>query len=86
MLASDVSVSRHVYRGRASYVLKRLTAAAVHQLDAASYQIIEQLNGDTSVGELWERFVVEHDELAPTQDEWMALLAQLHQADLLVVD
>ena len=86
MLASDVSVSRHVYRGRASYVFKRRAAPAVHRLDAASYKIIDKLNGDISVGELWERFVVEHDDLAPTQDEWMALLAQLHQADLLVVD
>jgi len=50
-LASDVEVSRHVYRG-----------------------------------ELWEEALVELDQSAPTQDEWIGLIAELYSADLLVVD
>lgn len=86
VLASDVVVARHVYRGRASYVLQRRAAGAVHHLDALSYALVDGLDGETSVSTLWERAVVEYDELAPTQDEWMELLSQLYKADLLVVD
>lgn len=85
-LASDVTVSRHVYRGRTAYVLHRLATAACHRLDVMSFELIDRLDGEISVGQLWERAIVERDENAPTQDEWIGLLAELHAAELIVVD
>ncbi|ASJ73796.1 M50 family metallopeptidase [Granulosicoccus antarcticus] len=85
-LASDVTVSRHVYRGRTAYVLHRRATAACHRLDVASFELVDRLDGDTTVGQLWERAIVERDKGAPTQDEWIALLAELHAAELIVVD
>lgn len=85
-LASDVAVSRHVYRGRTAYVLHRRATTACHRLDAASFELVDRLDGDTSVGRLWERAIAERDRDAPTQDEWIALLAELHAAELIVID
>ena len=85
-LASDVIVSRHVYRGRTAYVLHRGATSACHRLDVASFELVDRLDGEISVGQLWERAVVERDENAPTQDEWIALLAELHAAELIEID
>lgn len=85
-LASDVTVSRHVYRGRTAYVLQRRATTACHRLDVKSFELVDRLDGDISVGQLWERAIVERDNDAPTQDEWIALLAELHAAELIVVD
>lgn len=85
-LASDVTVSRHVYRGRTAYVLHRRAATGFHRLDAISFELVDRLDGDISVGQLWDRAIVERDQDAPTQDEWIRLLAELHAAELIVID
>ncbi len=85
-LASDVTVSRHVYRGRTAYVLHRRAAVACHRLDAVSFELVDRLDGETSVGQVWDQAIVERDQQAPTQDEWIALLAELHAAELMVTD
>ncbi|MFK7892243.1 MAG: hypothetical protein AB8B63_15605 [Granulosicoccus sp.] len=85
-LASDVTVCRHVYRGRTAYVLHRSSVAACHRLDVMSFSLVDRLDGETSVGCLWEHALVEFDERAPTQDEWIGLIAELHAAELIVMD
>ncbi len=85
-LADDVSIIRHVYRGRASWVLQRRATGEFHRLDSNAFALIDQLDGHTSVREVWERVLVERDKSAPTQDEWIALLASLQSAELLQVD
>jgi len=85
-LARDVIVSRHVYRGRTAYVLHRRATTGFHRLDAVSFELVDHLDGNISVGELWERAIAERDQDAPTQDEWISLLAELHAAQLIVVD
>ena len=85
-LASDVTVSRHVYRGQTAYVLHRRAATGCHRLDVLSFELVDRLNGDITVGQCWEQAIVERDQDAPTQDEWIELLAELHAAELIVVD
>jgi len=85
-LANDVEVSRHVYRGRATYVIRRRALTECHHLDATSFELIGRLDGEKTVAELWEQAIVELDQNAPTQDEWIGLLAELYTAELLVVD
>ncbi len=85
-LASDVTVSRHVYRGRTCYVLQRGATSAVHHLDSVSFELVDRLDGETSVAQLWDRAIVERDQQAPTQDELIQLLGELYAAELLVVD
>lgn len=85
-LASDVVVSRHVYRKKVSYVFHRGATTACHRMDTICYELVQRLDGEFSVGQLWERAIVERDEAAPSQDEWIGLLAELHAAELIVVD
>jgi len=85
-LADDVKISRHVYRKRVSWVLYRHATSTSHRLDTQSFELIDRLDGKISVGELWEQALQQLDLAAPTQDTWMHLLADLHAADLLVVD
>jgi len=85
-LADDVMVSRHVYRKRVSWVLHRHATSSSHRLDTQSFELIDRLDGTISVGELWEQALEQRDHAAPTQDTLMQLLAELHTADLLVVD
>ena len=85
-LASDVTVSRHVYRGRTCYALRRRATSAIHHLDSVSFELVDRLDGETSVAELWDRAIVERDQQAPTQDELIGLLGDLYAAELLVVD
>lgn len=85
-LASDVTASRHVYRGRTAYVLHRRATSAFHRLDVRSFELVDRLDGDISVGQLWEQAIAKRDQDAPTQDEWIALLAELYAAELIAVD
>lgn len=85
-LADDVMSIRHVYRGRPSWVLQRRATSGVHRLDSAAFELVDQLDGQRTVGEVWEQALIERDSSAPTQDEWIALLAALQAAELLNVD
>jgi len=85
-IADDVIVTRHVYRKRPCHVLQRRSTNVYHRLDTASFELVERLDGKISVGELWERALHEHDADAPTQDALTSLLAELHAAELLVID
>ena len=85
-LAADVVATRHVNRGRVSWVLKRRSGGDPVRLDAISFALIERLDGKRCVGKVWEAALLEHDHDAPSQDEWITLLADLHAAELLVVE
>lgn len=85
-LADDVLITRHVYRGRPSWILQRRATSDFHRLDIAAFELIDRLDGRRSVEEIWEEALVQRDEAAPTQDQWIALLAALQAAELLVVD
>lgn len=85
-LASDVDITRHVYRGRVAYILYRRTTGVCHRLDAITFELVDKCDGHTPVGQIWEQAIVERDADAPTQDEWITLLGVLHNAELIVVD
>lgn len=85
-LASDVVATRHVYRGRSCWVLQRRATNDFHRVDIGAFALVDQLDGQRTVEQIWEQALIDHDESAPTQDEWLALLAELQSAELLVVD
>lgn len=84
-LADDIETTRHVYRGRVSWVLYRYASRGSFRLDPASFELIERMDGQITVGQIWEQAILQHDQSAPTQDAWLQLLADLHAADLLTV-
>jgi len=85
-LADDVVINRHVYRNRPCHVLQRRSTNVCHRLDTASFELVARLDGRTSISELWDRMLLELDADAPTQDALTTLMAELHAAELLVVD
>lgn len=85
-LADDVVVSRHVYRDRPCWVLQRRATSSFHRLDAASFELVDRLDGQLTVEAIWEQALVGRDKAAPTQDQWIALLAELQAAKLLIIE
>lgn len=82
-LKKHARIHRHVYRGQLWYVLQDRLGNRYHRISPAAYWFTMQLDGRRSVGEIWEGAVVKFAEQAPTQQETLKLLAQLHGADLL---
>jgi putative peptide zinc metalloprotease protein len=85
-LRSHVRVRRHRYRGAIWYVLDDGAAGKVHRFPRGAYLLVGRLDGEHSVEELWNTLVDELGEEAPTQDDVIAALGQLHSADLLSSD
>lgn len=85
-LAEDVIIVRQVHRGRPSWVLQRRATNTFHRLDIATFELVDRMDGKLSIGEIWELALVKRGESAPTQDEWLRVLATLQSAELLVVD
>ena len=85
-LGPDVAISRHSYRGVPWYVLYRASSGAYFRVRAHEFEFINQLDGVRTVDELWRSAVAARDAAAPTQPQLLALIAELHEADLLRVD
>jgi len=85
-LRSHVRVRRHRYRGAIWYVLDDGAAGKVHRFPRGAYLLVGRLDGTRTVEELWNRLVDELGEDAPTQDDVITALGQLHGADLLSSD
>ena len=85
-LRGHVRVRRHRYRGAIWYVLDDGAAGRVHRFPKGAYLLIGRLDGERTVEALWNRLVDELGEEAPTQDDVIAALGQLHGADLLSSD
>ena len=82
-LRSHVQLDRHCYRGEIWHVLKDPVSGRQHRLNRLAYRIVARLDGRLSMQEIWDLALAEADAEAPTQPETIALLAQLHEAELI---
>jgi len=85
-LRGHVQVHRHRYRGQAWYVVQDDMSGRFHRFTPAVYQFVGWMDGRRTVEELWSSVVSQLGDDAPTQDEVIRLLSQLHSADLLQSD
>lgn len=85
-LHSHVRLYRHVYRGRNWYVLLDPSSSRQHRFNRAAYALIGLMDGRRTVEEIWNAAVAALGDEAPTQDETIRLLGQLHAADVLQSD
>ena len=85
-LRSHARVHRHRYRGEVWYLLQDPASGRVHRFTPAARTIIAALDGERSVEDVWALVGARLGEAAPTQDEIIQLLGQLHAADLLQSD
>lgn len=85
-LHPHVRIFRQRFRGRAWYVLQDRSSGRVHRLTPATYALIDGMDGRQTVDALWQRLAESLGDHAPTQDEVIQLLSQLHAADVLQAD
>ena len=85
-LRSHVGLFRHVYRGELWYVLQDSASGKSHRLSPAAYRFVGLMDGQQTVDALWHRVSDDAGDEAPTQDELIRLLGQLHATDALLCD
>jgi len=85
-LRGHARLHRMRYRGALWYLLQDPVSNRVHRFSPAARWLIAAMNGERSVQQLWELCNRQLGDEAPTQDEIIQLLGQLHAADLLQSD
>ena len=82
-LRSHVRLHRHIYREQAWYVLQDPSTNRQHRFNKSAYFIIGMMDGKLSVQQIWDAAIAALGDEAPTQDEVIRLLGQLHFTDVL---
>ncbi len=85
-LRAHVQIGRHVYRGEIWFVLQDPATGRSQRFTPVAHRILMQMDGRATVGALWESAARSLGDDAPTQDEFIGILAQLHRADAIAVD
>jgi putative peptide zinc metalloprotease protein len=82
-LLSSVEVSTQQFRGRTWYVLQDPYTQRYFRASVQACRFIQSLQPDKTVEEVWEDFVDHHPHDAPSREEVIQLLSQLHMSNLL---
>lgn len=85
-LRSHARLHRMRYRGELWYLVQDPVSQRVHRFTPAARFFIAAMNGQRTVQQLWELTNRQLGADAPTQDDVIRLLGQLHAADLLQSD
>jgi putative peptide zinc metalloprotease protein len=85
-LRKHAEIHRHEYRGEIWFVLQDHAGGRSHRFSPAAYTFIGLMDGQRTVEELWDALNERDGDAAPTQDEVIRLLGQLHAADVLICD
>ncbi len=85
-LRSHTRIHRHQYRGERWYVIEDRISRRTHRFDATAYLILGLMDGHRTLQKIWDAAVEKLGDAAPTQDQVIQLLAQLHAADVLQSD
>jgi putative peptide zinc metalloprotease protein len=80
-LRSHFRMHRHEYRGRRWHVLEDRLSRRSHRFEPHTYYVVGLMDGRRTVQRIWEAAVERSGERAPTQEEVIQLLGQLHAAD-----
>jgi putative peptide zinc metalloprotease protein len=82
-LRSHIKLDRHCYRSEIWHVLKDPLSGRQHRINSLAFAVVARFAGDLSLQQIWDLVVSEQGDAAPTQSEVLALLAQLHEAELI---
>lgn len=85
-LKGSVRIHRHHYRGQLWYVLQDASTGTNHRFSPQVHYVISLADGERSLMEVWELSLSHLGDDAPTQDELVNLMGQLHGSDLLICD
>lgn len=82
-LRDHVQIHRHDYRGQVWYLLQDLATGRAHRFSPGAHALIGMFDGKRTLDEIWHQAVELMGDDAPSQDEALGLLAQLHGVDAL---
>ena len=85
-LRNHAQIHRHVYRGSVWYVMQNHTTGKFHRFTPVANLFIGLMNGNRTLQEIWDLACVRLGDDAPSQDEAIKLLSDLHKADVLQSD
>jgi len=85
-LRNHVQISRHHYRGKLWYVLQDRSSSQNHRFTPEVYFVLSLMDGERNFQTIWNLSLEQLGDDAPTQDEMVKLLGQLHSSDLLLCD
>jgi putative peptide zinc metalloprotease protein len=85
-IRAHVDIHRHTYRGQVWFVLQDHASGKFQRFTPAAHQLIGLMDGERTVEEIWQAGMSRLGEDAPTQEEMIRLLSQLHAADVLQSD
>lgn len=82
-LLPSVEVKEQTFRGRSWHILQDTYTQRYFRASPEACRFIQSLNTSKTVNEVWEDFVTHHPEDAPSREEVIQLLSQLHLSNLL---
>ena len=82
-LRPNVRLFPHDYRGERWYVAQDESSGRFLRFNRAAYELLGRLDGDLTLEEIWERARASLGDEAPTREEAIQVLVQLHGAELL---
>jgi len=85
-LRKHIEIHRHDYRGRIWFILQDHGTGRSHRISPAAYRLLGLMDGHRTVQQLWELAIEQLSARAPTQEETIRLLGQLHAADAMICD
>jgi putative peptide zinc metalloprotease protein len=83
-LRAHTAVHRQMFRGQVWYVLQDHQTGRFHRLSPIANLMLCLMDGRRTMRDIWEAAGRKSQDDPPTQDETIHLLAQLHNADLLL--
>jgi len=85
-IRSHARILRQSFRDQVWFVLQDQAAERSHRFTPAAHHFIGLMDGERSVQQIWEAASAYLGDGAPTQEEAIRLLGQLHAADALLCD
>ena len=85
-IRAHARILRQSFRDEIWYVLQDQAAERSHRFSPAAHHFIGLMDGERTVQQIWEAASAHLGDEAPTQEEVIRLLGQLHAADALLCD
>ncbi|MEM8790525.1 MAG: peptidase M50 [Pseudomonadota bacterium] len=85
-VAARIEVTRQMFRGQPWFVMRDPVSGKFNRMTEAAYTIVAMMDGERPLGEIWDLACEELGDDAPTQDELLGLVSQLHLLDLISTD
>jgi len=85
-LARRIEISRQTFRGQVWYVIRNPMTGKFARITESAHWLVAQMDGTRKLGEIWDAACAELGDMAPAQDELLALMTQLSGLGLLHTD